>query len=88
MDIRRLGQGDECALEGVGACFDGPVQAAAATRFLNAEGHHILVVYAGETVVGFVSGVAMTHPDTGSERSLYALGATSTFGGGGTEPRW
>jgi len=35
MDIKRLGSGDERALEGVGACFDGPVQAAAATRFLN-----------------------------------------------------
>jgi hypothetical protein len=88
MDITRLGHGDERAIEGVGACFDGPVPAAAATRFLNAEGHHILVAYDGETLVGFVSGVEMTHPDKGTERFLYEMGSASIFVGGGTAPRW
>jgi len=63
MDIRRLGPGDEQALENVGPQFDKPVQATAGTRFLNTEGHHILVAYEGETVAGFVTGVEMTHPD-------------------------
>lgn len=79
MDIRRLGQGDERALEGVGACFDGPAQAAAATRFLDAEGHHILVAYDGETVAGFVTGVEMTHPDKGTEMFLYELAVDANF---------
>jgi len=83
MDIKRLGHGDERAIEGVGACFDGPVQAAAATRFLNAEGHHILVAYDGETLVGFVSGVEMTHPDKGTEMFLYEMGVGVNFRGRG-----
>ncbi len=79
MHIKRLGPGDERALEGVGACFDGPVQAAAATRFLNAEGHHILVAYDGEAAAGFVTGVEMTHPDKGTEMFLYELGVDAPF---------
>jgi len=83
MDMRRLGRGDERALEQVGPCFDGPVQAAAATRFLDTEGHHILVAYDGETVAGFVTGVEMTHPDKGTEMFLYELGVAPTFRGRG-----
>ncbi len=83
MDIRRLGHGDERALEVVSVCFDGSVQAAAAMRFLNAEGHHILVAYDGETVVGFVSGVEMTHPDKGTEMFLYEMGVDAPFRGRG-----
>ncbi len=79
MDIRRLGHGDEHALEQVGSCFDGPVQSAAATHFLDAEGHHILVAYDGETVAGFVTGVEMTHPDKGTEMFLYELGVDANF---------
>jgi len=79
MDIKRLGPGDEGALTGVGACFDGPVQAAAATRFLTAEGHHILVAYDGETAAGFVTGIEMTHPDKGTEMFLYELGVDAPF---------
>jgi ribosomal protein S18 acetylase RimI-like enzyme len=83
MDIRRLAPGDEQALARVGACFDGPVQEAAATRFLNADGHHILVAYDGEAVAGFVSGVEMTHPDKGTEMFLYELSVDAPFRGRG-----
>ena len=79
MDIRRLGPGDEEALEKVGPQFDKPVQAAAGTRFLNSEGHHILVAYEGETVAGFVTGVEMTHPDKGTEMFLYELGVAEAY---------
>jgi ribosomal protein S18 acetylase RimI-like enzyme len=79
MDIRRLGPGDERELDRVGACFDGPIQEAAATLFLNAEDHHILVAYDGEAVAGFVSGVEMTHPDKGTEMFLYELGVEAPF---------
>jgi ribosomal protein S18 acetylase RimI-like enzyme len=83
MDIRRLGPGDEQALEKVGPQFDKPVDAAAGTRFLNSEGHHILVAYEGEAVAGFVTGVEMTHPDKGTEMFLYELGVDPMFRGRG-----
>lgn len=79
MHIRRLGHGDEPALERMGPCFDGPVKRAAATRFLDSENHHILVAYDGEAVAGFVSGVEMTHPDKGTEMFLYELGVDEGF---------
>jgi ribosomal protein S18 acetylase RimI-like enzyme len=83
MDIKRLGPDDEQALEKAGPQFDKPVQAAAGTRFLNAEGHHILVAYEGEAVAGFVTGVEMTHPDKGTEMFLYELGVDPEFRGRG-----
>ena len=83
MDIRRLGPGDEQALEKVGPQFDNPVQAAAGTRFLNAQGHHLLVAYEGEAVAGFVTGVEMTHPDKGTEMFLYELSVDPRFRGRG-----
>ena len=83
MDIRRLGPGDEQALEKVGPQFDNPVQAAAGTRFLNAQGHHLLVAYEGEAVAGFVTGVEMTHPDKGTEMFLYELSVDPSFRGRG-----
>ena len=83
MDIRRLGPGDEQALEKVGPQFDNPVQAAAGTRFLNAQGHHLLVAYEGEAVAGFVTGVEMTHPDKGTEMFLYEPSVDPSFRGRG-----
>ena len=83
MDIRRLGPGDEQALEKVGPQFDNPVQAAAGTRFLNAQGHHLLVAYEGEAIAGFVTGVEMTHPDKGTEMFLYELSVDPSFRGRG-----
>jgi GNAT superfamily N-acetyltransferase len=79
MDIRRLGQGDERALEDVGPCFDGPVRNEAATRFLQTEGHHIFVAYDGGRVAGFVTGIEMTHPDKGTEMFLYELSVHEGF---------
>lgn len=83
MEIRRLGPGDEQALEKVGPQFDNPVQAAAGTRFLNAEGHHTLVAYEGEAVAGFVTGIEMTHPDKGTGMFLYELAVDPSFRGRG-----
>lgn len=79
MDIRKLGPGDERALGQVGPTFDGPVLTAAAKRFLAAEGHHILVAYDGESVVGFVTGIEMTHPDKGTEMFLYELAVNPDY---------
>lgn len=83
MEIRRLGRGDARAIEQVGPCFDQPVKSAAARRFLESEGHHILVAYDGEAVAGFVTGVEMTHPDKGTEMFLYELGVQPEFRGRG-----
>ena len=83
MEIRRLGPGDERELERAGPCMDEPVQAAAATRFLNSEDHHVLVAYDGDSVAGFVTGVELTHPDKGTEMFLYELGVDTAFRGQG-----
>jgi hypothetical protein len=32
-------------------------------RFLNAQGHHVLIACDNGVPVGFVAGVEMTHPD-------------------------
>lgn len=79
MEIRRIGPGDIGALERAGSLFDGPVQGPAARRFLDTEGHHILLAYEGEVPVGFVTGVEMTHPDKGTEMFLYELAVDAEF---------
>ena len=74
MDIRALGPGDDAAVAAAEHLFDDRVDAAAATRFLDEPGHHLLVAYdRAERPVGFVSGVETTHPDKGTEMFLYEL---------------
>ena len=53
--------------------FDDPPIPAAVERFLADPTHHLLLAYAGDRPVGFVSGVEMTHPDKGTEMFLYEL---------------
>jgi ribosomal protein S18 acetylase RimI-like enzyme len=79
MEIRRLRSGDERELEKVAPCFDHLVQPEAVTRFLASENHYILVAYEEDGVAGFVSGVAMTHPDKGTEMFLYELAVDEKF---------
>jgi hypothetical protein len=74
MSIRRLGPGDAAMLEDVSHLFDHPVQRQFATRFLNAEGHHILIASDDGVACGFVTGVEMTHLDKGTEMFLSACG--------------
>jgi ribosomal-protein-alanine N-acetyltransferase len=74
MRIERLGTGDDAKVAQAGALFDGPARADATRRFLGDRGHHLLIAYVGDTPVGFVTGVEMTHPDKGSEMFLYELG--------------
>jgi ribosomal protein S18 acetylase RimI-like enzyme len=73
MEIRALVAGEEAAVAAADHLFDGPVDPAAASRFLAEPGHHLLVAYDGEQPVGFVSGVELTHPDKGTEMFLYEL---------------
>ena len=73
MEIRALGPGDAAAVVAASDLFDGPATERIAQRFLDSEGHHLLVAYEDDTPVGFVSGVEMTHPDKGTEMFLYEL---------------
>jgi ribosomal protein S18 acetylase RimI-like enzyme len=77
--IRHLGCGDEEALREAEYLFDGVVIIDAASRFLNAAGHHMLVAYEGAIPVGFVSGVETIHPDKGTELFLYELAVAEEF---------
>jgi ribosomal protein S18 acetylase RimI-like enzyme len=54
--------------------FDEELLPDAAERFASEPGHHLLLAVEGDAVVGFVSGVEMTHPDKGTEMFLYELG--------------
>jgi ribosomal protein S18 acetylase RimI-like enzyme len=79
VEIRSLGPSDEHMLKGASRLFDQAVQEDAATRFLAAEGHHMFLAYEGDTPVGFVTGIEMTHPDKGTEMFLYELGVAAAF---------
>ena len=74
MEIVRLAIGDEQTVAAMSHLFDGPAVPEHTRRFLQDERHHLLVARQGDDVVGFVSGVEMTHPDKGTEMFLYELG--------------
>jgi ribosomal protein S18 acetylase RimI-like enzyme len=73
IEIHDLGPADVDRVLAAAALFDNPPRAEWAERFLESEGHHILVAYVGDEPVGFVTGVEMTHPDKGTEMFLYEL---------------
>ena len=55
--------------------FDAPPSEEWTTRFLQSEGHHLLVALDDDgAAIGFVTGVETTHPDKGTEMFLYELG--------------
>ena len=83
LTIKRLGPTDADALNAAVPCFDQPIRADAAHKFLHSEGHHVLLAYDGEDIVGFVTGVEMTHPDKGTEMFLYELGVRDAHRGRG-----
>jgi ribosomal protein S18 acetylase RimI-like enzyme len=71
--IRELGQGDDALVAAASHLFDEPARPDATAAFLADDRHHLLVAYDGPRAVGFVSGVAVTHPDKGTEMFLYEL---------------
>ncbi len=71
--VVRLGPGDAAVVHTGADLFDAPPTAEWTARFLERDGHHLLVALAGDRPVGFVSGVETTHPDKGSEMFLYEL---------------
>ena len=79
MDIRRLGPGDDGRVLQAAHLFDNPPDPDAIRTFLDSDRHHLLIAYDGDTPVGFVSGVEVTHPDKGTEMFLYELGVDEPF---------
>jgi ribosomal protein S18 acetylase RimI-like enzyme len=77
--IRAIRGGEGQAVVAAAGLFDSPPDLATADRFLATPGHHLLIAYEGETPVGFVSGVELSHPDKGTEMFLYELAVDEAF---------
>lgn len=73
MNIERIGPDDQDRVIAAANLFDYPPRVAAINRFLAEPNHHLLIAYADNAPVGFVSGVEVTHPDKGTEMFLYEL---------------
>jgi [ribosomal protein S18]-alanine N-acetyltransferase len=71
--IASLGPGDDGTVLAGADLFDSPPTAAWTARYLESEGHHLLIAFAGERPAGFVTGIETTHPDKGTEMFLYEL---------------
>jgi ribosomal protein S18 acetylase RimI-like enzyme len=72
--IVRLARGDEAIVAGAPDLFDAPPSADWTARFLQSEGHHLLMALDDDgSAAGFVTGVETTHPDKGTEMFLYEL---------------
>ena len=65
--------GDEDTVARMSHLFDQPAVPEHTARFLEDERHHLLVAREGGELVGFVTGVEVTHPDKGTEMFLYEL---------------
>jgi ribosomal protein S18 acetylase RimI-like enzyme len=83
VQIRDLSDGPVDAIVAVDRLFDHPAKPAAAGRFAQLQGHHLLVAFEEDAPAGFVTGVEMTHPDKGTEMFLYELGVDEQFRGRG-----
>jgi ribosomal protein S18 acetylase RimI-like enzyme len=73
VEIVRLAAGDEETVVAMSHLFDQPAVPEHSARFLEDERHHLLVAREADELVGFVTGVEMTHPDKGTEMFLYEL---------------
>ena len=73
VEIVRLTAGEEQTVEAVSHLFDEPAEAEHTRRFLQDDRHHLLIAREADDLLGFVSGVEMTHPDKGTEMFLYEL---------------
>jgi ribosomal protein S18 acetylase RimI-like enzyme len=71
--IVRLSESDDDVVVSMSHLFDRPAVVEHTQRFLHDDRHHLLIAREGDAVVGFVSGVEMTHPDKGTEMFLYEL---------------
>ena len=72
-EIRRLDAAEAELVRRAADLFDEVPRDDSIDRFLRIEGHHLLLATDGDTPVGFVTGVELTHPDKGVEMFLYEL---------------
>jgi ribosomal protein S18 acetylase RimI-like enzyme len=71
MQIVRAARAADLAL--AAPLMDHALRDEAVARFMAEDGHHLLFAIEGDAVMGFISGVEMTHPDKGTEMFLYEL---------------
>lgn len=74
MQLRRLGPPDVDAVLDAAAVFDRAPTKPLTAAFLGEPGNHLIVAYAGQDAVGFVSGIEIRHPDKQAEMMLFELG--------------
>jgi ribosomal protein S18 acetylase RimI-like enzyme len=72
--VRRIGPDGVGVVLSAAALFDAPPTAEWTEAFLRRPGWHLLVAFAGDVPVGFVSGIEIGHPDKQTELLLYELG--------------
>lgn len=83
MEIRQLSGSDAGLVLDAAGLFDEEPRTALTEDFLSDDAHHCLVAMVEERVVGFVTGVAIRHPDKDTEMLLYELGVDAGFRGRG-----
>ena len=83
MEIRQLSAGDAGSLLGTAGLFDEEPRPTLTEGFLSDDAHHCLVALVEDRPVGFVTGVAIRHPDKDTEMLLYELGVDAGFRGRG-----
>lgn len=83
MEIRRISPEDGEVIERAAALFDHPPRLEETRRFLESEGHHLLIAFVRREPVGFVSGYELVHPDKAVEMFLYELGVAEAARGRG-----
>ena len=74
MELRPLTIDDVDAVLAAGHLFDAPPTREWTRRFLERDGHHLVLAEEDGRALGFVSGMEITHPDKGTEMLLYELG--------------
>ena len=77
--VHACGPRDAALVHNASHLFDDPPRPDWTTRFLGAEGHHLLLATpapatVGSGWVGFITGIEIHHPDKGTEMLLYELG--------------
>ena len=79
VDIRALGSVDIPAVVAAVDLFDEEPRADWTGRFLAADANHLIGAFDGARLIGFVTGVELTHPDKGTEMFLYELSVAERY---------
>jgi ribosomal protein S18 acetylase RimI-like enzyme len=79
VEVRDLSNATPTTIAALSPLFDLAADADASRRFGDDPNHHLLAAYVDDRPVGFISGVAMTHPDKGTEMFIYELGVDEPF---------